>query len=407
MHEQPASSSVPSGRFVRQDQIAESRLAVTYRARDLETGETVVLTEVRPDQAADRSFVHRFTRETHLRASIHHPNVQRLIASGSGDRTPFFAMEDRPGRTLDQLLDDAGPIEQVEAVRIARSILAGLAAIHAAGLLHLRLTPAVVHVGDDGVVQIGGFGITALRDQEPGDIESIRALAPEQIDGGDVSEATDLYAVGVLLFTLLTGRSLFPQTNPALIRFAHLHAPPPVPSEIAASHISRSLDAVVRRALAKVPAERCATATEMIEALNAPGILSFGGDAVTLAVFPALNYTPMPKRAPISPHARRRRSGIATWVWPMVVASLISAMLIGVVVASLSGADKPVQREAVAGVSLDPDSPETDDAALTPTPRQLRPAGAKEGVATKAAKKTRTPAPTRTPRPTRTPTPDE
>lgn len=384
----------PPSRFLREETIVEGEFATTYRARDLIAGRPVTLTQVSADQAADAFFVARLEREARLLASIDHPNVVRLVTSGVEQGVPFVACEHVPGRTLAEVIETRGALTVGDATTMARQILAGLGAIHAAGLLHLRLTPKNILLGDDGVARIAGVGIAGLgaagdRTDRSAGIDETRYLAPELIEGGDVCEATDLYAAGGILFEALTGQPPFPGQNPVLVRFAQLQAPPPVPSQIAMTGIPPALDSVVVRALAKRPDQRFASAEQMAAALARDFVTvevdhvlahtAAGAVSVPLAKVETPLFAPpvdvfAPPDGSIPPCLRRRQESTG-WLWPLVVAVTAIALLIGALTVSLSG-EMSVD-EMVAGVSTfaaDPTkNPEnTARPAQTPTARVIR-----------------------------------
>ncbi len=331
----------PPPRFLREELIAEGALATTYRARDLVTGRRVTLTQLTTEQAADGFSLARFEREVRLLETIDHPNLVRLIASGTEHGVPFVATEYVAGRELAEVLGERGSLSVGEATTIARQVLAGIGAIHAAGLLHLRLTPRSILLGDDGLARITGVGIAGLgagddRSDRGAGVAVSRYLAPELIEGGDVCEATDLYAVGAMLFEALTGQPPFPGSNPVLVRFAQLQAPPPVPSQFATTVIQPSLDAVVVRALAKEPGKRFACAEEMAGALVAadaairaervvagsttattspPSGDGGRGAAPHVEAFAQVNFDVVPDLSSVA--ATRRRVGCGRWSLPV------------------------------------------------------------------------------------------
>lgn len=386
---------VPS-RFVREETIAEGAVASVCRARDLVSGGTVRLVQVRPEQAADAFFLARFGREARLLGTIDHPNVVRVVASGIEQGIPFVATAHVPGQTLAELIRAHGRMAAGEVVGLGRQILAGLGAIHAAGLLHLRLTPRTVLVGDDGVVRITDVGIASLG--EAGDVpgrgtavEVARYLAPELIEGGDVCEATDLYAIATILFEALTGRPPFPGNNPVLVRFAQVHASPPAPSEVAPPGVPPELDAVLLRALDKGSTRRHADAHAMAVALAAIGTESKVDRLIGQT--PAREVTP-PKPAAEAAVIRPlgsigtgqtkrvgpRRQAAGGWTWPIAIACAAIMVLIGALAVSLSD-DAPANQTS-AGVAVDVMGPghatTASGAAPTPTLRVMRTSGSGE-----------------------------
>jgi serine/threonine-protein kinase len=253
------------------------------------------------------------------------------------------------------------------------------------------------------------------------DLSVTRYLAPELIEGGDVCEATDLYAVGAILFEALTGKPPFPGSNPVLVRFAQLQAPPPRPSQHGVV-LPPEIDDAVVRALAKEPGQRFANAAEMAE--------SFVRDDVAIKVERVVDQTtvrvsipstpsvaPMPATPieavvaspPIElpPPRQRRRKAAAGWLWPMVAAVGAIALLIAGLTISLAG--DPEIEEMVAGVStFEPaatqipgnssnaavDASATPTASPTPTVRVVRQSTADDSDPTPRPRRRRTPTPT-------------
>jgi hypothetical protein len=357
---------VPS-RFVRERTIAEGEVVSVARARDLLTGRAVALVQMRPERAADAFLRARFAREARLLEAIDHPNVVRVIASGIEHGQPFIATEAIAGRTLAEIVRARGPLPAGEAIGLARQMLAGLGAIHAAGLLHLKLTPRTILVGDDGNLRITDIGIASLEGADgdaPGTaVRVARYLPPELIEGGDVSEATDLYAVGAVLFEVLTGQPPFPGENPVLVRFAHVQAPPPVPSRVVTSDIPPELDAVVVRALAKDPTRRYVDARAMASALPADSTATgvdrvIAQTAMVGAVPPARSITDRAAASPIGAlgvgrieRGGWRRQAAGGWAWPIAIACVAIAILIVALVLTLSGNVRV--DDVTAGVAVD------------------------------------------------------
>jgi hypothetical protein len=291
------------------------------------------------------------------------------------------------------------------------------------------LTPRSILLGDDGIARITGVGISGLsagddrsdRGAGSAGVAVTRYLAPELIEGGDVCEATDLYAVGAMLFETLTGQPPFPGSNPVLVRFAQLQAPPPVPSQHASTAIPPAIDDVVVRALAKETGQRFASAEEMAAALVAEDV-AIGVERVVEQTTMTMISRPLPSNnagkatsiaEAVTPVAievplprRRRRRGSAGWLWPMVVAGAAIALLIAGLTASLSG--DPKIDEMVAGVSTFEQAPTMTptsttgaavvaEATATPTARVVRQANTvaePEPEPTKKPRRRRTPTPT-------------
>jgi serine/threonine-protein kinase len=359
----------PPSRFAREEAIAAGAVASISRARDLVDGRIVTLVEVRPEQATDAFFLARFEREACLLATIDHPNVARVVASGIEHGVPYVATERVSGSHLADLVRERGRFTAGEVVGLARQILSGLGAIHAAGLLHLRLTPWTILVGDDGVARITDVGIASLGDageraERGAAVQVARYLAPELIEGGDVAEATDLYAVGAILFEALTGQPPFPGDNPVLVRFAQIHALPPVPSQSVTTDIPPELDAVILRALAKDSTRRYLDARAMAAALpsvrSTTGVDRVVGQTMEVAEIASPRIAaeaPVTGVRPIEPSGTvrseetgRRRQASGGWGWPIVIACVAILVLIGALAASLSG-QRPTDQAAAGGAT--------------------------------------------------------
>ena len=163
--------------------------------------------------ARDEDLRRRFIREARLAARLAHPNVVRVFDVGDDDGRPFIAMEYVDGETLAELIARRGPLPAPEAAALGIQICAGLAAAHAAGLVHRDVKPQNLLLGSDGVLKLGDFGIAVghegTRLTLAGTVLGTAGyLAPEQARGEQVTAAADVYAVGAVLFELLDGRAL-------------------------------------------------------------------------------------------------------------------------------------------------------------------------------------------------------
>jgi eukaryotic-like serine/threonine-protein kinase len=268
-HHQPSPDLI-GGRYRPLQRIGESRVAITYRARDVGCGRTVVL-KLFGAEYADLTALTRW--EANAAAAIEHPNVVQVSDYGVHEGQCFVVRQYVSGRPLRLIIDEQGPLTPAAAMEIVRQLLCGLSAIHAAGVVHRHLTPQNVLVGDDGLARVADFGILSGHSGDDPASNCIDAaiaayLAPEQIRGDPVSPSTDLYAVGVVFFELLTGHLPFEFNHPEEVMRAHLHQPPPAVSQFMVS-IPLVLDAAILRALAKDPAGRYTSAADMDRAFDA------------------------------------------------------------------------------------------------------------------------------------------
>jgi Protein kinase domain len=251
-------------------------MGVVYRATQLPLGRAVALKVVAPERAADPVFHARFERETRLAAAIDHPNVIPVYEAGESDGRLYLVMRWVDGGDLQRLISARGRLEPGVAAAIVAQVGAGLDAAHAAGLVHRDVKPANVLIAGDpgsGHVYLTDFGLTlnaesATRVTSTGDLlGTVDYMAPEQLESEQVSPRTDVYALGCVLHTALTGSPPFRrETYPATL-LAHLNAPAPRPSET--EGVPAAFDRVVARALAKRPDDRYRSALDLVDAVSA------------------------------------------------------------------------------------------------------------------------------------------
>jgi serine/threonine-protein kinase len=254
------------------DRIGTGGAAVVHRAHDTRLDRTVALKLLRDELAADPEFVERFEREARAAARISHPNVVSVHDYGAYGDTAFIAMEFVDGESLKERLRRVGRFDTAEALRIARGILAGLSVAHAGGLVHRDVKPQNVLLGRDGTVKLVDFGIAqtaamAGLTQAGMAVGTASYMAPEQVRGAASGPATDVYAVGCVLYEMLTGRPPFDGTTPIEVALHHVNEAPRLPSELV-DDVPPEVETAVMRALAKDPDERFASADAMLAALG-------------------------------------------------------------------------------------------------------------------------------------------
>jgi serine/threonine protein kinase len=227
--------------------------SVVYRALDLSSGRTVAVKTIAREHAEVPELRARFRSERRVAAALDHPNVIPVLASGAG----HIVMRWVEARPLRELL----PLDAPRAARVAAQVADALDALHAAGFVHRDVKPGNVLVGPGQHAYLTDFGLAKPLDADAGLTGEGRWLGtvdyapPEQIRGHAVDERSDVYALGATLFHVVTGRVPYPRDDDAAKMSAHLNEPPP-------PHDS-PLDPVVRRAMAKEPADRFATAGEL------------------------------------------------------------------------------------------------------------------------------------------------
>src|SRR2546423_10219527 len=235
-------------------------MGVVYRADDTRLGRVVALKFLFPHYNLDASAKARFLREARAAAALDHPNLCTIHEVGTSEEGwLFLAMALYHGETLRARLTRDGSIPLREALEIARQIAEGLQAAHAAGIVHRDLKPGNVMLLPDGTVRILDFGLAKARDQSRSEagirFGTVSYMAPEQVRGGNVDGRADLWALGVVLYEMLTGRKPFDGDEEVAIAHAILHDEPELPSTHRGG-VSAALQELVLRLLQKDPASR-------------------------------------------------------------------------------------------------------------------------------------------------------
>jgi serine/threonine-protein kinase len=251
-------------------------MAVVYRATQLSLNRRVALKVVAPELADDDEFRARFQRESLIAASIDHPNVVPIYDSGTYGELLFLAMRYIDGVDLRTLLQAGGPLAPAEASRMVQQAASALAAAHARGLVHRDVKPPNMLIdksaGDH--LYLTDFGITRRVDattvatKEGMPIGTVDYMPPEQVNGEAVDHRADIYALGCVLYEMLTGEVPFQRDSDIAKLFAHVSAEAPAASARRAELTDR-VDEVIRRAMAKRPDERYSSVQEFAEAAAA------------------------------------------------------------------------------------------------------------------------------------------
>jgi len=263
--------TVVDGRYRVLHRLGSGGMADVYLAQDALLGRQVALKLLHHRFAEDQEFVERFRREASSAAGLSHPNVVSVYDRGEWDGTYYIAMEYLPGRSLKAVVREHGPLAPSDAIDIAIQILLALRFAHRRGIIHRDIKPHNVILDEEGRAKVTDFGIARAGASDMTMTGSIMGtaqyLSPEQAQGHAVTEASDLYAVGVVLYELLTGGVPFEGESAVTIALKQVSVQPVPPSQ-RNPQVSPALDAVVMRALAKDPAARFAGADELIAALQ-------------------------------------------------------------------------------------------------------------------------------------------
>lgn len=242
-------------------------MANVYRARDLNLQRDVAIKVLKDDLISDPSFRASFLHEARAAANLAHPNIVTIFDFGHDSARYFIVMEYIDGTDLKSLIRRRGQLSIKQSLDIMIKINAGIGYAHRAGLVHCDLKPQNIMVTDDGRVKITDFGIAralaTITPHERLDVVwgSPKYFAPEQAAGLPPSPSSDVYALGVILFEMLTGQ--VPFEAPDSTRLAELHqtAPPPSPRQLNPM-ISPTLEAIILKVLSKEPSARYRTADQ-------------------------------------------------------------------------------------------------------------------------------------------------
>lgn len=272
-------------------------MSEVHVARDEVLGRDVAVKLVRADQVDDAGGIERLEREARSMASLSHANVVTIHDVLRDGDDAAIVMELLLGGTLADRLRGSGPLDWREAITVASAVARGLAAAHDRGLVHRDVKPSNVLLGEDGQAKVADFGIagTASGSTRTATIRgSIPYLAPEQARGEVTDARTDVYALGCVLFEMLTGRPPFADDTGAAIIGQHLHRAPPPPRDVV-PELPPALDAVVLRMLRKEPSDRHPDMAAVLADLEAVG----RGDPATAAT------AVLPRPAPVTSEATR------------------------------------------------------------------------------------------------------
>ena len=259
------------GRYKVLTKLGAGGMADVYCAEDQQLGRKVALKLLHRRFAEDAEFVERFRREASAAARLQHPNVVGVYDRGEWDGTSYIAMEYLPGRSLKDAIRQEAPLDPVRSIDITVQILKAARFAHRHGIVHRDLKPHNVMLDDEDRVKVTDFGIARAGASDMTETGSIMGtaqyLSPEQAQGHAVSQSSDLYSVGVILFELLTGHVPFDAESAVSIALKHVSEAPPAPSVFDPT-VPPALEAIVLWALEKDPAQRPQDADAFIHALE-------------------------------------------------------------------------------------------------------------------------------------------
>jgi beta-lactam-binding protein with PASTA domain/tRNA A-37 threonylcarbamoyl transferase component Bud32 len=259
------------GRYQVRSRIARGGMATVYLATDLRLERRVAIKIMHGHLADDNTFKTRFVQEARSAARLAHPNVVNVFDQGQDADMAYLVMEYLPGITLRDLLKDYKRLTPEQTVDIMDAVLSGLAAAHKAGIVHRDLKPENVLLADDGRIKLGDFGLARAASANTGTgqalLGTIAYLSPELVTRGLADARSDIYAVGIMMYEMLTGEQPYVGEAPMQIAYQHANDTVPTPSSKNPG-LPVELDELVLWATAREPDERPRDAREMLERLR-------------------------------------------------------------------------------------------------------------------------------------------
>jgi len=295
------------------EKIGQGGMGVVYRAHDERLDRDVALKVLPPGLLADETARQRFRKEALALSRLNHPNIATVHDFDTQGGADFLVMELIPGATLSEKLA-GGALSEKEITRLGSQMAQGLAAAHEQGVVHRDLKPGNLRVTPDGRLKILDFGLATLRRPQGDDAATVTALetegvagtlpymSPEQLRGEKADARSDIYAAGVVLYEMATGRRPFAESGGAQLITAILQQTPPAPSSIN-QRVAPALEAIIVKALDKEPERRYQSAREIavdLERMTAPVAAAAPG---------------------------RRRRPVVQWAWGSVAALVLAVSL--------------------------------------------------------------------------------
>ncbi len=259
------------GRYQIRSRIARGGMATVYLATDLRLERRVAIKVMHGHLADDSKFKERFIQEARSAARLAHPNVVNVFDQGQDNDMAYLVMEYLPGITLRDLLQEHGSLTTEQTLDILESVLSGLAAAHKAGIVHRDLKPENVMLADDGRIKIGDFGLARAASANTATgaalLGTIAYLSPELVTRGVADTRSDIYAVGIMTYEMLTGEQPFKGEQPMQIAYQHANDTVPAPSTVN-KRVPPELDELVGWATERDPEQRPRDARALLDQVH-------------------------------------------------------------------------------------------------------------------------------------------
>jgi hypothetical protein len=355
-----------SGRYRLIAPLGEGGMATIWRAVDEQLDREVAVKLLRPQFSSDPGFAARFKLEARSAGGLSHPNIVGVYDYGTdgADGDQYIVMELIEGNDLSTILRERGSLATMDAVRVAIGVASALEVAHRKGIVHRDVKPGNILITDGGDVKVTDFGIARAVSEASMTVTgttlgSVHYFSPEQARGDEVTGASDVYALAIVLFEMLTGRRPFEGDSAAAVALKRLNEDAPTPSAIG-HPVPHGLEAILMRALSREAGERFPDAGAFAEALrvwrrdpDAASPLAAGAAGAAVATTPPAGeptvYVP-PRvtrpadRVPVAPPPRRidpypvdRDDGQPWWIWLLALLAVVLLGAIGFLAAQLLG----------------------------------------------------------------------
>jgi eukaryotic-like serine/threonine-protein kinase len=372
---------VVAGRYRLERSFGTSNMAEVFVATDLQLRRQVAVKRLPGAAMGDATAKARFAREARALARVNDPHVITVYDIVIDDGRPFLVMEFVDGVTLRDLVRTNGRLDPAHAVSIASGICIGLAAVHARGIVHRDMKPSNVFLTRSGAVKIGDFGIASVTSDvtltRTGEVfGSAPYVSPEQVTGERVDGRADLYALGCIMYEMVTGRPPFLGGDPATLAYQHVHAIAERADQVD-PQVPAALASTIERLMAKDPADRPGTADAVRRSLELMSSNVPSADVPTQPIERVATTDVLPTAQPIPlsepPRSPSRLPWVAGLVAGMIALLLVSAYFRGAAPAVPVRTSRSHQPASQRSVTPSPRSP---------SPSTSPPSGSIDGAAT-------------------------
>jgi eukaryotic-like serine/threonine-protein kinase len=265
-------------RYQLQDPIGRGGMATIYRGLDLHMDRVVAIKVLRDVYSSDPKFVKRFELEAKAALTLQHPNIVQVYDYGQSNGDYFIVMELVEGTDLRRYLRSRGILDVDRVVIIAHDVALGLGAAHRRNIVHRDVKPQNILVGRKGAIKLTNFCIATVYEDINAErlrttgttLGTVQYYAPEQAQGEIISPTADVYALGIVMYEILTGRPPFDGDTPVAVAMQHIQDAPVPPSQYNSS-ILPALEEIILRCLEKVPEMRFRDGSQLARALEKLG----------------------------------------------------------------------------------------------------------------------------------------